>query len=78
LRVSRQSYPVKRATKREKMNPLSAIEEEISEAEEESQHPSVFVQLKSMLFPSESKKSTARGLKKRKHSKVTRRRRRKH
>jgi len=77
-RASRQSYPVKRATKREKMNPLSAIEEDIGEAEEESQHPSVFVQLKSMLFPSQSKKSTARGLKKRKHSKVTRRRRRKH
>jgi hypothetical protein len=74
-RVSRQSYPVKRATRGEKMNPLSVIEEEISEAEE-SLNPSLFLQLKSMLFPP-SKKSTARGLKKRKHSKVTRRQRRK-
>ena len=74
-RVSRQSYPAKRATKGEKMNPLSVIEEEISEAEE-SHNPSMFLQLKSMLFPP-SKKSTARGLKKRKHSKVTRRQRRK-
>jgi len=74
-RVSRQSYPVKRARRG---NPLSAIEEEISEAEEESHNPSVFLQLKSMLFPEKSRKSTARGLKKRKHSKVTRRRRRKH
>jgi hypothetical protein len=77
-KVSRQSYPVKKA---KQGNPLSVIEEEISEAEEseeEAHHnPSVFYQLRSMLFPP-SKKSTARGLKKRKHSKVTRRRRRKH
>lgn len=71
-RVSRQSYPVKRGSKVSKMNPLSAIEEDTNEAlEKESQHssnPSMFLQLKSLLFP-QSKKSTARGLKKRKHSK---------
>jgi hypothetical protein len=75
-RVSRQSYPVKRARQG---NPLSVIEEEEeSESEEEEHHnPLVFYQLRSMFYPP-SKKSTARGLKKRKHSKVTRRRRRKH
>ena len=68
--VERQSYPVKKVTKAAKMNALSTIEEE-------SHNPSAFLQLTSMLFPEKSRKSTARGLKKRKHKKVTRRRRRK-
>jgi hypothetical protein len=73
-KVSRQSYPVKKATKGAKMNPLSVIEEDEEEESQHSSNPSMFLQLKSMLFP-QSKKSTARGLKKRKHSRVTRRRR---
>jgi len=78
-KVSRQSYPVKKTSKGEKINPLSIIEEDISEVaeqEKESQHssnPSIVYQLRSMLFP-QSRKSTARGLKKRKRAKVTRRR----
>ena len=76
-KVSRQSYPVKNATKGAKMNPLSVIEEDEEEESQHSSNPSMFLQLKSMLFP-QSKKSTARGLKKRKHSRVTRRRRTKH
>uniref|UniRef100_A0A6C0HCG7 Uncharacterized protein n=1 Tax=viral metagenome TaxID=1070528 RepID=A0A6C0HCG7_9ZZZZ len=71
-KVSRQSYPVKRARRG---NPLSVIEEE---QEEKSRTPSVFLPLKSILFTEKSRKSTARGLKKRKHSKVTRRKRRKY
>jgi hypothetical protein len=71
-KVSRQDYPVKRARRG---NPLSVIEEE---QEEKSRTPSVFLPLKSMLFTEKSRKSTARGLKKRKHSKVTRRKRRKY
>jgi hypothetical protein len=78
-KVSRQSYPVKKTSKGAKINPLSVIEEDIDEAmeqEKESQHlsnPSIVYQLRSMLFP-QSRKSTARGLKKRKRAKVTRRR----
>jgi hypothetical protein len=79
-KVSRQSYPVQsyQVKRSRRGNPLSVIEEDISESEEEKHHnPPVFYQLRSMMFPP-SKKSTKGGKKKRKHSKVTRRRRRKH